>query len=101
MRGEEILQSSVSFFWRETGRTLKTSYPFTMHIPVVIVMSVSHDSGAPRSAWGKGGEIPLIRKSVCGCLIPCRERELPGYEDWIATSSAITGSRHNDTPVRS
>ena len=38
---------------------------------------------------------------VCGCLIPCGERQLSGYNYRIATDKAITDSRHNDTPVQS
>ena len=34
--------------------TLKTSYPFTKHIPVVIVMSVSHVSRYAKSWMGIG-----------------------------------------------
>ena len=51
--------------------TLKTSYPFTKHIPVVIVMSVSHVSRYAMSWMGiEAAESHRQKKLVCGCTIP-------------------------------
>ena len=51
--------------------TMKTSYPFTKHIPVVIVMSVSHVSRYAMSWMGIGAaESHRQKKLVCGCTIP-------------------------------
>ncbi len=51
--------------------TMKTSYPFTKHIPVVIVMSVSHVSRYAMSWMGvEAAESHRQKKLVCGCTIP-------------------------------
>ena len=82
--------------------TLKTSYPFTKHIPVVIVMSVSHVSRYAMSWMGIGAAESHRQKNwFAAVLSPFRERKIPGYNYQFATDKAITGSRDNDTPVQS
>ena len=50
---------------------MKISYPFTKHIPVVIVISVSHVSRYAMSWMGIGAaESHRQKKLVCGCTIP-------------------------------
>ncbi len=44
--------------------TLKTSYPFTKHIPVVIVMSVSHVSRYAMSWMGIGAAGPAQTEKI-------------------------------------
>jgi hypothetical protein len=44
--------------------TLKTSYPFTKHIPVVIVMSVSHVSRYAMSWMGIGAAEPAQTEKI-------------------------------------
>ena len=98
--------------WRDARRvfllcggwvcTLKTSYPFTKHIPVVIVMSVSHVSRYAMSWMGIGAAESHRQKNwFAAVLSPFRERKIPGYNYQFATDKAITGSRDNDTPVQS
>ena len=82
--------------------TLKISYPFTKHIPVVIVMSVSHVSRYAMSWMGIGAAESHRQKNwFAAVLSPFRERKIPGYNYQFATDKAITGSRDNDTPVQS
>lgn len=82
--------------------TLKISYPFIKHIPVVIVMSVSHVSRYAMSWMGiKAAESHRQKKWFAAVLSPSKEREIPGYKYQFATDRAITGSRDNDTPVQS
>jgi len=99
--------------WRDARRvfplcggwvcTLKTPYPFTKHIPVVIVMSVSHVSRYAMSWMGIEATEPAqtVRKWFAAVLSPFKERKIPGYNYQFATDKAITGSRDNDTPVQS
>ena len=50
---------------------MKISYPFTKHIPVVIVISVSHVSRYAMSWMGiEAAESHRQKKLVCGCTIP-------------------------------
>ena len=82
---------------------MKTSYPFTKHIPVVIVMSVSHVSRYAMSWMGIEATEPAQteRKWFAAVLSPSKERKIPGYNYQFATDKAITGGRDNDTPVQS
>ncbi len=82
---------------------MKISYPFTKHIPVVIVMSVSHVSRCAMSWMGIGAAEPAQTEIewFAAVLSPSKEREIPGYNYQFATDKAITGSRDNDTPVQS
>ena len=70
--GEGDKKSLACFpFCGEWVCTMKTSYPFTKHIPVVIVMSVSHVSRYAMSWMGiKAAESHRQKKLVCGCPIP-------------------------------
>lgn len=82
--------------------TLKISYPFTKHIPVVIVMSVSHVSRYAMSWMGiEATESHRQKKWFAAVLSTFKERKIPGYNYQFATGKAITGSRDNDTPVQS
>ena len=82
--------------------TLKTAYPFIKHIPVVIVMSISYFSDcAGMCLVGKATRFHLFF-SVCFAFSGSgTERKTVCYDRWMATSGAITGNRHNDTPVQS
>ena len=91
-----------SLFCGEWVCSLKISYPFTKHIPVVIVMSVSHVSRYAMSWMGiEAAESHRQKNWFAAVLSPFRERKIPGYNYQFATDKAITGSRDNDTPVQS
>ena len=89
-------------FMDEWVCTLKTAYPFIKHIPVVIVMSMSYFSNcAGMCRAGKATRFHLFY-SVCYAFSGFgTERKTACYDHWAAPSGAITGNRHNDTPVQS
>lgn len=88
------------FLFIEIERTLTISYPFIRHIPVVIVISVSRNSRYAKTHTGKSSKT-LWKKDMSFALIPARfdERKISGYNCQFAAGRAITGNRHNDTPV--
>lgn len=96
----ELIFHLFSFSRIRTG-TLTSAYTFIRYIPVVFVMSESHNSGYAMIWMDKGSEIPQIEKIRFAPVLSFREREMSGYGYQTATDRAMTDNRDNDTPVRS
>ena len=80
--------------------TLKSEYPFIKHIPIVIVMSISHFSNCARMCH----MVKLQDRTyflVCSAFPFGMERITDCYNLWAAPRGAMTNNRHNDTPVQS
>lgn len=81
-------------------RSLTIKYPFIKHIPIAIVMSISHISGCATIYGNKATRFYLyVFRSLA--FISCKERLTVGYQYRAAPDMATTGNRANDTPVQS
>ena len=81
--------------------TLKSEYPFIKHIPIVIVMSISHFSNCAKMCRiVKLQDLTYIFGLLCFFLYDM-ERITGCYDHWAAPRGAITGNRDNDTPAQS
>ena len=80
---------------------MTTEYSFIKHIPVVIVMSVSHVSRYAMSRRMKAAKSHRYKILGLRLFHLSGERKIPGYNYQSAAGRAITGNRDNDTPVRS
>ena len=80
---------------------MKSEYPFIKHIPIVIVMSISHFSNCARMCcivklWDLTFYFGLFSFDSCST-----ERITGYYDLWAAPREAITNNRDNDTPAQS
>ena len=78
----------------------KSEYPFIKHIPIAIVMSISHISGcAMMCLEDEATRFQITLRSV-GFHLPGMERETASYKHRAAPGVAMTSNGDNDTPVQ-
>ena len=81
---------------------MTTEYPFIKHIPIAIVMSISHISGcATICGKRKQRDYTYFDYLVFGFPFSGKERSTVSYKYRAAPDTALTSNRANDTPVQS
>ena len=82
----------------EWVRFLTTEYPFIKHIPIAIVMSISHISDCATICRKEDNGVSSIHFALR--LSFGRERETASYKHRAAPGAAMTGNGGNETPVQ-